>query len=428
MVTDGDARERVRRLAASAAGASVGDDARLADRLRGPQRTLDATYRRLAGGAPGADRPAAEWLLDNYYVVERTFRLVREEFPQAFERRLPRSATGELAGFPVAYALAREIVTAGAHHVDVETTARLAAEFQTVRPLSMAEVWALPVLLRIVLLESLASAVAIALPVEGPTGDTPSDQIVTACIRSLRTLETTDWKAFFEQVSETERILREDPAGIYARMDFDTRDRYRKVVEELAARSDWSEEAVAREVVRRSREDGRGRGRHVGYHLIDDGFEALGQAVGYRPGWGMRWRRLLLRHPTPWYLGAIAVVAVLHVVVLGMVLLAAGAASAVVAAGVVLALVPAATVAVSLVNRLVTHFLPVRVLPKMDVREGISADCRTMIVTHLLLAPEDDVAPHHVAARDSLARQRRPQPPSRAAGHPRRRPRGIDAG
>jgi cyclic beta-1,2-glucan synthetase len=393
VVTDGDARDCVRRLAASAAGASVGDVARLADRLRGPQRTLDATYRRFAGGAPGADRPAAEWLLDNYYVVERTFRLVREEFPQAFERRLPRNATGELAGFPVAYALAREVVTAGAHHVDAETTARLAAEFQTVRPLSMAEVWALPVLLRIVLLESLASAVAIALPVEGPTEDTPSDQIVTACIRSLRTLETTDWKAFFEQVSETERILREDPAGIYARMDFDTRDRYRKVVEELAARSDWSEEAVAREVVRQSREDGSGRSRHVGYHLIDDGSEALGRAVGYQPGWGMQWQRILLRHPTPWYLGAIAVVAMLHVVVLGIVLLATGAASAVVAAGVVLALVPAATVAVSVVNRLVTHFIPVRVLPKMDVREGISADCRTMIVTHLLVEPEDDVTP-----------------------------------
>jgi len=324
--------------------ASVGEGPRLADRLRGPQHALDAAYRRLAGGAPGADRPAAEWLLDNYYVVERTFRLVREEFPRAFERRLPRTTVGELSGLPVAYALARRIATAGAHHVHVETIARVAAEFQTLRPLSMAEVWALPVLLRIVLLESLASAVAVALPVEGPTGDTPADQIVAACIRSLRTLETADWNAFFEQVSETERILREDPAGIYARMDFETRDRYRKVVEELAARSGWSEEAVAREAVRRSRERTSDRSAHVGYHLIDAGFEAVGRAVGYRPGWGARWRRLLLRHPTPWYLGAIAAVALLHVLALGMALLAAGAAAAVVATGVTLALIPAATV------------------------------------------------------------------------------------
>jgi cyclic beta-1,2-glucan synthetase len=240
VVSDGAARERIRRLAAGA-GAAFAAGPHLADRLRGPQQALDAAHRRLAGGAPGADRPAAEWLLDNYYLVERAVQVVREGFPPAFERRLPCRAGGELHGLPVTYALAREIVTASASHVEAETITRLIGEFQAVRPLSMAEVWALPMLLRIVLLESLAGAVAIALPEEGPAGDTPADQSVAACIRGLRTLETTDWNVFFEQVSETERILREDPAGVYARMDFDTRDRYRKVVEELAGRGDRSE-------------------------------------------------------------------------------------------------------------------------------------------------------------------------------------------
>ncbi|MBI2207665.1 MAG: cellobiose phosphorylase [Candidatus Rokubacteria bacterium] len=365
---------------------------RLADRLHGAQDTLDAAHRRLAGGGPGADRPAAEWLLDNYYVVERACPLGREEFPPEFEHRLHRTAAGELSGLPAVYALAREIVTASAHHVEVEAIARLVAEFQTARPLSVAEVWALPLMLRIVLVESLAEAVAIALPDEDPTAETSADRRVAACIRSLRTLETTDWKAFFEEVSETERILREDPAGVYARMDFDTRDRCRKVVEELAERSDRSEDAVAREAVRRSRESG-GRGGHVGFHLIDDGFEALALTVGYRPAWRTRWRRLVLRHPTSCYLGAIAAVALLHLAALGTALVNAGVTSAVVVAGLALAVVPAATIAVSVVNRLTTHLMPVRVLPKMDFRDGIPADCRTMIAVQVLVAPDDDVSP-----------------------------------
>ena len=86
-------------------------------------------------------------------------------------------------------------------------------------------------------------------------------------------------------------------------------------------------------------------------------------------------------------------VASLHVVALGVALLAAGAAPAVVAVGVALAVVPAVTVAVSLANRLVTQVLPVRVLPKMDFREGLPVDCRTMVVVSVLLAPEDDVSP-----------------------------------
>jgi cyclic beta-1,2-glucan glucanotransferase len=390
---DDSPRARVRRLAAGGVSASAGGGPRVVERLRGPEQALEAAHRRLAAGGPGADRPAAEWLLDNYYIVERSCRLVRDEFSPAFERRLPRSAAVEVSGLPVVYALAREIVTASPHHVEVEPITRAVEEFQTVRPLSMAEIWALPVLLRIVLVESLAEAVATALPPEGPAGDTPADQSVAACIRSLRTLETADWKAFFEDVSATERILREDPAGVYTRMDFDTRDRYRKAVEELAARSDWSEDAVAREAVRRSREGGGGRREHVGYHLVDAGFDALGRAVGYRPGWSTRWRRLVLRHPTPAYLGAIAVVAVLHLAALAVALVAMGAAPAVVVAGVALALAAAATVAVSLVDRLVTRSVPVRVLPKLDFRDGLPADCRTVVVVHLILAPADDVSP-----------------------------------
>ena len=392
MVHEDDARARIRLLADGASSAFAGGP-RVVDRLDGPARALEAAHRRLGEGGPGADRPAAEWLLDNYYIVERTVRLVRKEFPPEFERRLPCSAAGDVAGLPVVYALAREIVTASPHHVEVETIARLVEEFQTVRPLSMAEVWALPVLLRIVLIESLADAVAIALPIEGPLGDTPADQRVAACIRSLRTLETSDWKAFFEEVSATEQILHEDPSGVYASMDFETRDGYRKVIEELARRGDWSEEAVAREAVRRSRETPGVRSGHVGYHLVDAGFDALARAVGYRPDWRTQWRRFVLRHPTLLYLGAVAVVALLHLSALGWTLFAAGAGPAVVLAGVLMALVPAATVAVSLVNRLVTLSLPVRVLPKMDFREGLPADCRTMIVVHVMLAADDDVSP-----------------------------------
>lgn len=388
-----DACERVRRLAAAGAAPRGRHGPRLTDGLRRAQPTLESAYRRLAGGS-AADRPAAEWLLDNYYIVERAFRLVREEFPLAFERRLPGLATGEGRGRPVAYALAREIVSAGAHHVDAETTARLVAEFQAIRPLTIAELWALPALLRVVLLESLAAAVAVALAAEPVETEPSGDQTVASCIRSLRAVETADWKAFFEEASEAERILREDPPGTYAGMDFATRDRYRKAVEELAEHSGAPEETVAREAVRRARESTGGREAHVGYHLVDAGSEALGRALGYRPGWRTRGRGHLLRHPTPWYLGAVAVVALLHVVLLWAALRALDGGLALIIAGVALAVVPAVTVALGLINALASRLVPVRVLPKMDFRKGIPADCRTMVVVPVLVAPGDDVSRH----------------------------------
>ncbi len=75
------------------------------------------------------------------------------------------------------------------------------------------------------------------------------DEIVANCIISLRTLAIQDWQVFFESVSRVEQVLRDDPADVYARMDRETRDRYRKVIEELARATGRDEQEVAREAI-----------------------------------------------------------------------------------------------------------------------------------------------------------------------------------
>ena len=68
-------------------------------------------------------------------------------------------------------------------------------------------------------------------------------------INSLRFLSSNDWREFVEKHSLVEQILREDPARVYAGMDFATRDRYRHGVEEIAKRSHLSECDVARKAI-----------------------------------------------------------------------------------------------------------------------------------------------------------------------------------
>ena len=107
------------------------------------------------------------------------------------------------------------------------------------------------------------------------------------CVLSLRLLSVVDWNAFFEQASQVEAILREDPSGIYPRQDFATSDRYRRSVEMIARGSKADEIEVARRVVDMA---GRDRGSseplgHVGFYLIDRGQRELKAAFGYRPGW-----------------------------------------------------------------------------------------------------------------------------------------------
>jgi cyclic beta-1,2-glucan synthetase len=96
-----------------------------------------------------------------------------------------------------------------------------------------------------------------------------------------------DWSQYFESVSLVEQVLQREPAGVYGSMDFLSRDRYRRAVEELAERTGEGQMRVAlREVesARRRRRRARAdRAAHVGYHLIGKGRRGLEEDVACRP-------------------------------------------------------------------------------------------------------------------------------------------------
>ncbi|MEE9617071.1 MAG: glucoamylase family protein, partial [Anaerolineae bacterium] len=238
-------------------------------------------------------------------------------------------------------------------------------------------------------------------PAEGQADET----VVANCILSLRLLATQDWKFFFESVSRVDQVLSRDPANVYARMDFDTRDRYRGVIEELAQtmgrmgqdqKQNQDEEEIARETIRLAEEARRSKERsprttHIGYYLLDAGQRQLEARLGYRPPWGARLSRWLFGHPTLVYLGTITLITL--IILLGLVwyaLVAGGTLVQLIGAG-LLVLLPATAVAVNLVNWFITHTVPPRVLPRMDFQEAIPAEYRTMVVVPALLTEASEV-------------------------------------
>ncbi|HEU5299310.1 MAG TPA: glucoamylase family protein [bacterium] len=205
-------------------------------------------------------------------------------------------------------------------------------------------------------------------------------------ITSLRFCSSLDWSQFFERVSLVDQILRRDPAGVFARMDFASRDQYRKAVEVLAPPVGEAQMGVALRSVERAREaadryPGGHRAAHVGYHLIGDGRRDLERHLAYRPRLGRRLRRFVIRHAVPFYLGSIGAVTALGVG-LAMVLAPGWRDDAWVA---VLALIPASELATALVQWLAAALVPPRRLPRLDLRDGVPEEGRTMVVIPALL-------------------------------------------
>lgn len=471
-----------------------------ADQMEGHGRTLASTHRLASARAPDpllarlADNedalvsvcglltaavsenrritPAGDWLLDNFYLIEEQIRTARRHLPKGYNRELPRlegGASGELTGRPRVYDIALEAISHGDGRVDIESLSRFVVAYQTVTPLKLGELWAIPIMLRLAVIENLrrvgmriaagcgerdladawagqmletaehdpkslilviadmarsnppmvsafVAELARSLQGRGPALALPlswieqrlsessltiehmvqlesqlqaADQVsVSNSIGSLRVLGAIDWRDFVESMSVVEHTLREDPAGVYAAMDFATRDRYRHVVERLAKSSPLSEGEVARKAIALAGEGAADRSGHVGYYLIDKGLPQLAQAAGVRRSGADALRAWAGRHPLGLYLGAIALITATVGGALLMELPAAGSARVPLA---ILALLAASQLAVALANWLATVMVTPQPLPRLDFSNGIPPQSRTLVVIPTMLTSAEGV-------------------------------------
>ncbi len=104
--------------------------------------------------------PAGEWLLDNFYLIEEQIRTSKRHLPRGYSRELPRLAHGPSAGLPRVYDLALETISHGDGRVDKDSLGRFVAAYQTVTALTLGELWAIPIMLRLALIENLRRVVA----------------------------------------------------------------------------------------------------------------------------------------------------------------------------------------------------------------------------------------------------------------------------
>ncbi|HRW10018.1 MAG TPA: hypothetical protein P5121_33175, partial [Caldilineaceae bacterium] len=379
---------------------------------------------------------AAEWVLDNFYLLDQTRQEIEVDLPATYYRQLPKPTAVALGcGYPRVLMLARAFVIDEECQVDGRRLARYVAAYQQIQPLTMGELWALPIMLRFVLLTSVAQAA------ERLTGLVPGletndnvfdaalqlahvaddNAIIAHSIPSLRAINSQNWNDFFEAVSLVQQILSKDPAAIYSRMDFATRDRYRSAIETIARTATQDEVGVAQAAVALAkaaypatglRTDSADtveaeterltvdppvanwqlpRACHVGTYLVAEGRPLLEQEVGCRPSRHTARQRWILAHPALVYLGSISLLVTIVVALSVLYAANAGGVWWLIGLAGLLALLPAITLAVDVVNWGMTRFLPPRVLPKLDFIAGIPPTCRTMVVVPALIARTSDV-------------------------------------
>ena len=378
------------------------DDYQLVEEAEEKLTFLVRAYQRLSNRSKNQKKIASsgvEWFLDNFYVIQEAVDLIQEDLPEGYFKKLPSLA--EKLGKPRTYVLARAFTTYFEVEVVMNDLHNFLNTYQNEITLNMSALWALPLMLRLVMIEYLATNVSKVIKNEMHREDTTNisvsdlnpDEIIARAVRTLHTLNNVDWKDFFESHAKVESLLREEPSGYYPQMDFKTRDQYRKEIEKLAQNSQYTESEVAEIAIKLTTTDGlhSEKSNHVGYFLIGKGRATLEDQINYQSSFSEKLRKFFFNHKTAFYLGNISLITI---IVLSILLLIASQFNLSVRALILIGListVPASSVAVQLVNSVLTATLPPRLLPKMDFSKKIPREYRTMVAIPALLTNEEEI-------------------------------------
>jgi cyclic beta-1,2-glucan synthetase len=399
--------------------------------------------------------PASEWLLDNFYIIEEQVKEIRQSISKKYFYQLPRLKNGSLRGYPRVYAIALELISHTDGRFDEKTLVSFVTAYQNYALLSSGELWVLPIMVRIALIENIRricdrimishqqwykaekladillahkdkkpedyleiakdhmkqmetidtsfgehllkrlkkygmeTAIIIKyfddrlaeqnINSEGITQLEHKDQAMRQVsmgnsITSVKLISTLEWAEIFEKLSQVELIMRQDPSGIYSRMDFKSRDYYRHEIEKLAKQQKLSEISIAKKLIATAEESN----KHVGYFLFGKEKEELYKRIG--SNYTRKTSSAFI------YIASIYFVTFLLLLPLLYYFYQQNTSLLMMFALTIIILLPVNDVAVTLVNWVLTHTLQPDFLPKMELKEGIPEDAKTIVVIPTLLS------------------------------------------
>ncbi|MEZ4814371.1 MAG: glucoamylase family protein [Bdellovibrionota bacterium] len=435
--------------------------------------------------------PAAEWFIDNFHIVEEQLRQIKRNLPNNYYNELPKLSSGELKDFPRVYAIALAIIAHTDSRIDVETLRRFLISFQKTTPLSIGELWAIPITLRIALIERLCPLAArivkarekrhaadifadhlIDLSTKADTNEvslkevfskelsrpgnmdrayivrlvqrlreqdpcmglsfdwleeklqthkTTTHEVIQLDLKRLASVQATvgniidamrlisnlDWRYFFESTSTVDSILQKDPAGVYAQMDFETRDRYRHAIERLAKQSPLTEQEVAQKLIENSESEDSLPQKHIGFFLIDKGKEDFQKQCGYKRKIREIISSLIKKHATLYYIGGIFSLNVVLFALLFPYLRLPQAPLGQLISFYLLSFFVTNELALCIFNHYATFFVKPRRLPRIETKNGLPEDAQSMVVIPTLLLSHkvineliDSLQVHFLANKD----------------------------
>lgn len=411
--------------------------------------------------------PAAQWLLDNHYTIDKTVQQARRDFPRSFVKQLP-PYKGETE-LPRIFALAWLYVAHTDSSFSLKTLTSMVNGYQQITEFEIGELWALPSAVRLVLIENArrlslrierarrmrqfanqaADKMAVAEDDKALQGIFPIYEDLTAdptfsahllyrlrgasvdstaalnwleeqmhrrgsdpeaatseeharqstggvtmgnIIKALKSIDDVDWTSWFEGVSHIDAMLREN--SDFGEIDFQSRNRYRVVIEKIARRSPLSELEVtqkALDMAEIARKNGASTGDSVAWYLVGEGLPELEEVCKFDRPLSTRFMRTF-RSMKIWSIAVpVSVVNILILITIYGLLKSSGLSHSTSLAFTALALFPTMDTAFALFNTLCAWTIEPSRLIGYEYKEGIPEEAKTLVVVPTMITSRDTI-------------------------------------
>ncbi|KAA8669438.1 cyclic beta 1-2 glucan synthetase [Clostridium sp. WLY-B-L2] len=404
----------------------------------------------------------AEWLLDNLYLIKKEYKDIKANMTESYYRNLPVIKEGIMKGYPRIYYIAKEMLSHTYGAVDEDTIEDFINSYEENKVLKNSELWALPVMIRIALLQNISNITdsIVFMQKERNRAEVVAERIMNSgknvneeieklkrekirftshftekfirvlrdnfigyievynwideeldkedssvkrmvnidhqkqgiyqvlmenSIKGIREVCGLNWKENFERLSYVERILKKDPAGIYSKMDFCSKDYYRHRIEKLSKAINVPESFIAKKAVEcagEALETAKKYEKHVGYYLIDSGTYCLKKKIKSS---GEEYREVdfkIANNMTPnFYIGSIVLGTIfLDVLVSGINFYFENLPLWKYIIEMLVLLIPSSEIFISIFNWSINKLSEPRFIPKIEFKQGIPEEFSTAVV------------------------------------------------
>jgi cyclic beta-1,2-glucan synthetase len=399
--------------------------------------------------------PAGEWLLDNYYIIEKTIKTIIKDLPLKKYKNLIGIDNGNYKGFARVYVLASEIVAYTDAAIERESLASLIQAYQSKKNLSMEEIWDIGIFLQIALIENIRGicekilssqiqkykveniierlienknnlkfknissrknygygemkypfieymsyrlkqygkmaypflnileeqvekmGLSISEVIQKEHFDMALKKVSMGnSITSINTIIRVNFLEIFEQINSVEEILKQDPVGVYSKMDYKTKAYYRQEIEKISKKTKISEMYIAKKCLELSNNKYENiKKNHIGYYLISEGKSVLlSNLLNKKIKFSKPKTKMKI------YVSGMAVLTLLLSLICAYYVYSQTDNLLFSILIFITTIVPSQTIFVQIIQYILSKIIKPKMLPKLDYKNGIPKEDATMVI------------------------------------------------